>query len=91
MRVVIATKNQGKAREIIDALQDASVEFCTLSDFTECPEPEETESTFEGNALLKARYYALHTGVATLAEDSGLEVDALDGAPGVYSARSCNR
>ncbi len=59
----------------------------TLRDFPTVPEPEEIETTFEGNALLKARYYGTQFGVACLADDSGIEVDALDGTPGVYSAR----
>lgn len=87
MIVVLATGNPGKAREIAQALADGGVEWRTLQNYPKIGEPHESGRTFEENAELKARYYHRHTGEPTLAEDSGLEVDALDGAPGVYSAR----
>ena len=87
MIVVVATQNRGKVREIVHALDDADVQWRTLRDYPPVPEPEETGATFLENATLKAEYYARHTGELTLAEDSGLEVDGLGGAPGVHSAR----
>ncbi len=69
-------------------LAPLGIDVLSLDSLESVPEePEETEETFAGNARLKARYYARETGVASLAEDSGLEVDALSGAPGVHSAR----
>ena len=85
--LLIGSNNKDKAREIRSLLEDSPWDVKSLSDFEPVSEPEETEATCEGNALLKARYYAEHFGVACVADDSGLEVDALDGAPGVYSAR----
>ena len=85
-RVVIASKNEHKIAEILDVLESAGVEFELVRD-AEWPDVEETEATLEGNALLKARSVHRHTGHAVIADDTGLEVDALDGAPGVRSAR----
>ena len=68
-------------------MADVPVELITLAGWPELAAPEETGSTFEENARAKARYYAAATGELTVAEDSGLEIDALDGAPGVESAR----
>jgi XTP/dITP diphosphohydrolase len=85
--VVAATANPGKLAELAAALEPAGIEvagFDTLSDTTEV---EETGTTFEDNARLKAEAYSLRTELPVVADDSGLEVDALDGAPGVYSAR----
>ena len=84
--LVIATHNVGKAREI--GLLFADFDFTVLS-ATELglAEPDETENSFIGNAVLKARAAALASGLAALADDSGLSVSALDGAPGIYSAR----
>ncbi len=87
MIVVIATGNPGKVREIIAALDDDGIAWKTLADFPDVAEPEETGTSFMENAALKARYYLTHTAEPTLAEDSGLEVDALGGQPGIYSAR----
>lgn len=86
-RLVIATKNAGKAREVAALLTDLSYEVVSLADYPDAPEVEETGSTFVENAILKAKAYAEFTGELTLADDSGLEVDALDGAPGVFSSR----
>ncbi len=85
--LLIGSNNKDKAREIRNLLGDSPWDVKSLDDFAPVPEPEETEATCEGNALLKARYYAKRFDVACVADDSGLEVDALDGAPGVYSAR----
>lgn len=85
--IVIATTNRGKAREVLAVLGDLPLDLRTLSDFPDITPPEETAETFAGNAALKASYYARATGQWTLADDSGLEVDALNGAPGIYSAR----
>ena len=87
MRLLIATTNQDKLREIRSLLADVDVELLTLRDLPTVPEPEETGSTFQENARLKARYYAAVSGLMTVAEDSGLVIDALDGEPGVRSAR----
>lgn len=85
MRLVAATHNPGKAREIA-ALLDGNYEIVTAGALN-LPEPEETEATFAGNALLKARHAAEASGLVALADDSGLSVAALGGAPGVFSAR----
>ncbi len=86
MRVVLATGNLGKLREFADLLGPAGLEFEPLSAFG-VDSPEETGLTFVDNALLKARHAAARTGLPAMADDSGLEVDALGGAPGVRSAR----
>ena len=85
--LVLATGNQGKIREIKDLLRDQPLKFLTPEDFPEVSPPEEVGETFFDNAFLKARHWALATGHLALADDSGLEVDALGGAPGIYSAR----
>lgn len=85
--LLIATTNPGKLREIQAILAGAPVELITLADLPPIAEPEETGATFAENARLKARYYARATGLAAAADDSGLEIDALDRAPGVHSAR----
>ena len=87
-KIIIATRNKGKVKEIKDAFLDLSVELVSLGDIdSELPEPVEDGKTFIENSLIKARYYQEQTGMACLADDSGLEVEALGGAPGVYSAR----
>ena len=86
-RLLIATRNHGKAREIAAVLSDLGLEIVSLADYPGAPEIEETGATFLENAVLKARAYAAYTGELTLADDSGLEVDALGGAPGVRSSR----
>lgn len=85
--LLIATTNEGKMREIREVLRGLDVPIRSLNDFPPVQEPDETEGTFEGNAELKARVYAAATGVTTVAEDSGLVIDALAGAPGIHSAR----
>lgn len=86
--LLIATTNLGKLREIRELLAGMPLSVIALApDFEQVPAPEETGTTFAENARLKARYYAAATGLLTVAEDSGLEVDALDGRPGVLSAR----
>jgi len=85
MRIVAATHNAGKAREI-HALLDGHYAVVTAAELN-LPEPAETETTFAGNAMLKARHAAGFSGEVSLADDSGLSVVALDGAPGIFSAR----
>ena len=85
MRIVAATHNPGKAREIA-ALLDGDYEIVTAGSLN-LPEQDETESTFVGNAMLKARHAAELSGEVSLADDSGVSVAALDGAPGIFSAR----
>lgn len=85
-RIVLASNNPGKAREIGELLADLHIEVLPQSQFN-VEEIEETGLTFVENAILKARNAAQHTGLPALADDSGLEVDALHGAPGIYSAR----
>ena len=85
--LLIATTNPGKLREIRGILAGISVELVALDQFPDVPEPEETGATFADNARLKARYYHEKTGLPSVADDSGIEIDALDKAPGVHSAR----
>ncbi|MFG3341893.1 RdgB/HAM1 family non-canonical purine NTP pyrophosphatase [Glycomyces sp. NPDC048151] len=89
MRVLLATRNAGKIDELRQILAEAAphVELVGLNDVPDYPETPETELTFAGNALLKARDGVKHSGLATIADDSGLAVDALNGMPGVLSAR----
>jgi len=87
VRLLVATTNTGKLREIRSLLAGVPVELVTLRDLAAIEEPEETGLTFEENARLKALYYSGHTGMTTVAEDSGLVIDGLDGEPGVRSAR----
>ena len=86
-RLLIATTNRGKLREIGPVLEGLPFELVTLADYPPVEAPDEPGPTFEANARVKALYYAGMTGALTVAEDSGLEIDALDGAPGVESAR----
>lgn len=85
--LVIATRNMGKLEEFKVLMKDLGIDIKCLADFDEIEEPAETGRTFAANARLKAIYYAKKTGVPCIADDSGLEVQALDGAPGVRSAR----
>jgi XTP/dITP diphosphohydrolase len=86
-QILIATHNQGKIREIQEALLGLPIEFRYLSEFPNTPAVQEVGRTYEENAVLKAMGYSKLTGVSSLADDSGLEVDALGGEPGVFSAR----
>lgn len=85
-RIVLASSNPGKVREINHLLAGLSIEVVPQSQFG-VPDIEETGLSFVENALLKARNAAQHTGLPAIADDSGIEVDALNGAPGIYSAR----
>jgi len=85
--LLVATTNPGKLTEIAGILDGVPVKLLTLSDREPIIEPEETGTTFEENARLKARYYSKATGIVSVADDSGIEIDALDKAPGVHSAR----
>lgn len=87
MSLLIATHNPGKVREIVALWQRQGVTCLTLADLDLTRDVEETGDTFQANAILKATTYAQLSGRLTLADDSGLEVDALDGAPGVYTKR----
>ena len=87
MRLLIATTNANKVREIRELLAGVPCELITLDAYPAVAAPEETGRTFEENARQKALYYAAATSELTVAEDSGLEIDALGGAPGVESAR----
>jgi XTP/dITP diphosphohydrolase len=84
--LVLATRNPGKLREL-DRILGTQIRLAGLEDFPGAPDVPETGATFEENALLKARAIAAHTGLAAVADDSGLCVDALNGMPGVLSAR----
>lgn len=93
MKLVLATRNAKKVPEMRAILADAGVtaEVLALDSFPEAPEVPETEATFVGNARLKARAIAAHTGLPAVADDSGLSVDELRGMPGVLSARWAGR
>ena len=87
-RLLVATRSSHKLRELRELLEvPADVELVSPDDVGVEGEPDETGATFETNAAIKARYYAVRSGLPTLADDSGLEVDALGGAPGVYTRR----
>lgn len=85
-QIVLASGNKGKLKEFAEMLQDFQVEVLPQNQF-EVPEVAETGTTFVENAIIKARHAAEITGLPAIADDSGLEVDALNGAPGIYSAR----
>ncbi|MEW5994292.1 MAG: non-canonical purine NTP pyrophosphatase, partial [Candidatus Zixiibacteriota bacterium] len=87
MQLVLATNNEDKIREIKNLLDDLPVTILTRDDFLEFPEVAETGQTLDENARLKASAIARFCDLPALADDSGLEVDALDGAPGVFSSR----
>lgn len=86
LEIVLASSNPGKMEEIRDLLKDLPIELISQSEFN-VPDAEETGTTFVENAIIKARHAAAYTGLPAIADDSGLTVDALMGAPGVYSAR----
>jgi len=87
MEIVLATRNKKKIEEIRRIAADLPITVLSLDDFPDCPETVEDRDSFEANAIKKAIEVAMCTGKISLADDSGLEVDALGGAPGVYSAR----
>ena len=86
MKIIVASHNEGKVREIRDLLHPFGFETLSAGDLN-LPEPDETETTFAGNARLKARTAMEATGLPALSDDSGLDVTALDGQPGIYAAR----
>ncbi|MCA9875499.1 MAG: RdgB/HAM1 family non-canonical purine NTP pyrophosphatase, partial [Anaerolineales bacterium] len=86
-KLLVATHNKGKVAEFADMLADLDIAWLSLDDAGVTEDVPETGETFQANAQLKALAYARQTGLLTLADDSGLEVDALDGQPGVYTAR----
>ena len=85
-KIVVASHNEGKVREIRDLLRPFGIETVSAAELN-LPDVEETETSFEGNAELKARAACKASGLPALSDDSGLAVDSLDGAPGIYSAR----
>jgi XTP/dITP diphosphohydrolase len=85
--LLLGTRNPGKVREIESILADSGWTFWSLQASANVDTPAETGTTYAENAVLKARFYSLATGMCALADDSGLEVEALAGAPGVFSAR----
>ncbi len=87
VELLVATHNEGKTRELAELLSGIPLRLRSLKEFPWVEEADETGSTFEENAVLKARHYGSLCGLWTLADDSGLEVEALGGVPGVYSAR----
>ncbi len=87
MKLVLATKNEGKVKELTKLLAEQDIEVLSLADFPEIEEIVENGETFKENAVIKATEVCMQTGLITLADDSGLEVDCLEGLPGVYSAR----
>ena len=87
MKIIIATHNADKRKELVPLLEPQGWEILTLNDFPQIGEIVEDGSTLEANALIKARTVNQITGLPTLADDTGLEVDALNGAPGIYAAR----
>lgn len=87
MKLLVATHNQGKVTEFAEMLADLQIEWLSLDDVGVTTDVAETGKTFRENAVLKATWYAQETGLLTLADDSGLEVDALNGEPGVFTAR----
>lgn len=87
MNIVLATRNKKKVEEIRRIVKDMPISVYSLDDFPDCPEVEEDGKTFEENAVKKARAVSSHTNMPALADDSGLEVYALGGEPGVLSAR----
>ncbi len=88
--IVLATRNAGKVRELAEELQNFGFDVVGLDSFPNLEDVEETGLTFEENALLKAQSVSNALGLIAIADDSGLEVDALNGAPGIYSARYAN-
>ena len=91
MKIVLATHNQGKIREFTEAFHEIGWETMPIRDVMDLPDPEETGTTFEENALQKARAYAEAVNMPVLSDDSGIIADALGDRPGIYSARYAGR
>jgi XTP/dITP diphosphohydrolase len=87
MKIVVATTNKNKLRELKELLKGLDVQILSLMDFPDCPPVVEDGESFAENALKKAQTICAHTGLLTIADDSGLEVDCLEGRPGIFSAR----
>ncbi|MDT8317292.1 MAG: XTP/dITP diphosphatase [bacterium] len=87
MDIVLATRNEGKVREFLKLLSSLDLNILSMNKFPEIGDIDESGATFKENALIKAKRVSSITGLITIADDSGLEVEALDGRPGVYSAR----
>ena len=87
MKMVLATKNKNKVKEVSEFLAPHGIEVVSLHEFPDLPEIEEYGETFKDNAIIKATEACMFTGIMALADDSGLEVDCLEGLPGVYSSR----
>ncbi len=87
LQIILATKNENKVLELAEILAGLNVKLLTLKDFPECPDVIEDGKMFEENSLKKADFVFKYTGILALADDSGLEVDILNGEPGIYSAR----
>lgn len=85
--LLIATGNKGKVRELEALLKPLHISCISLDTFPDVEEPEENGNSFQENALIKAKYYAQHTGLPALADDSGLVIPSIDNQPGIYSAR----
>lgn len=86
-KILVATRNVGKLKEIRSVFSELPAEILSLEDFPNLPDAVENGKTFEENARIKAKFFGEKTNLACIADDSGLEVDALGGGPGVYSAR----
>ncbi|MCM1259454.1 MAG: RdgB/HAM1 family non-canonical purine NTP pyrophosphatase [Prevotella sp.] len=89
MKVLLATKNKHKVKELVNIFENSqfNIEILNLSDFPEIEEPIEDGMTFLENAIIKAHYYYAQFGIPVISDDSGIVVDALEGRPGIYSAR----
>ncbi len=87
MKLLLATRNKGKIREQVEVMSESGIEVVGLDAWPDLESPEEPGPSFIDNAVVKALYYHRATGLPAVGEDSGLEVDALDKAPGIYSAR----
>lgn len=85
-KILIASGNKGKIKEIKDLLEPLNFEVVSTLNY-DFPEPDETEDSFSGNALIKSRYWVDKTGITSISDDSGLEIEALGGKPGIHSAR----
>jgi XTP/dITP diphosphohydrolase len=91
LELFLATRNEGKIREIRELLKGCEISLASLRDYPDAPEVAENGETYRDNALTKARFFTGWTGKLTMADDSGLEVDYLQGRPGVFSIEEKNR